>query len=303
MLDTVEKSIIIAGNGPSLAYIDYRRYPKDAKVFRLNNFFFEDKYYVGKNVDYYLCDLGYLEGMYFNLYNLNENEEYNIKDIYITNLTEEIQNEYPLTKDAMKTVFQEKKFEVLYKFYMKYYQIMPSGGLFSIFLAIVLGYKKIYIAGMDMYSTDMLYPWKIGEYFSSLYTRDKEDNVKNVINRYHPKDFQIKVIRFIQKEFPDVELYSLSEQSPINEYIELAPILYVDCTYKPPIRPENAQKDWLPIPQITPPVCAEVAEPEDTIIEEIEAPRLTLLQQIFSVKNENNHKVLRIFGFKFKFRR
>lgn len=311
MAELDEKSIIIAGNGPSLAFIDYRRYPYSAKVFRLNNFFFEDKYYVGKDVDYYMCDLGYLEGMYFNLYNLNENGEYNIKDIYITNLTKEIQNEYPLANDAMEVVFKEKKFEVLYKFYMKYYQIMPSGGLFAIFLSIVLGYKKIFLIGIDMYSTNLLYPWKIGEYFSSLYPRDKESNVQNVIDRYHPKDFQIKVIRFLQKEFPDIQLYSLSEESPINEYIELAPILDETLVYEPTIRPESAQKDWFPLPEILPQVCEEVIEQPENVIEDEDTPpepeiqivEPSFLQRIFSVKNEAEHKVLRVLGIKMKFRK
>ena len=102
MIQNEEKSIIIAGNGPSLAHIDYRRMPKNAKILRLNNFFFEDKYYLGQNVDYYLTDAGYLEGMYFNLHNLNERRQYNIKDVYITNLNPGLQEEFPLVYDAMK---------------------------------------------------------------------------------------------------------------------------------------------------------------------------------------------------------
>ena len=44
------KPIIIAGNGPSLKEIDYKRLPKEYDVFRCNQFFFEDKYYLGKDV-------------------------------------------------------------------------------------------------------------------------------------------------------------------------------------------------------------------------------------------------------------
>ena len=97
MIYNEEKSIIIAGNGPSLAHIDYRRLPENAKILRLNNFFFEDKYYLGQNVDYYLTDAGYLEGMYFNLHNLNESRQYNIKDVYITLLYQKINFYYTNT--------------------------------------------------------------------------------------------------------------------------------------------------------------------------------------------------------------
>lgn len=42
------KNVIIAGNGPSLKEIDYSRLPNDFDVFRCNQFYFEDKYYLGK---------------------------------------------------------------------------------------------------------------------------------------------------------------------------------------------------------------------------------------------------------------
>ncbi|EAH6454264.1 alpha-2,3-sialyltransferase, partial [Campylobacter jejuni] len=42
------KKVIIAGNGPSLKEIDYSRLPNDFDVFRCNQFYFEDKYYLGK---------------------------------------------------------------------------------------------------------------------------------------------------------------------------------------------------------------------------------------------------------------
>lgn len=308
MIQNEEKSIIIAGNGPSLAYIDYRRMPKNAKILRLNNFFFEDKYYLGQNVDYYLTDVGYLEGMYFNLHNLNERRQYNIKDIYITNLTPDLQEEYPLVNDAMSIVFQNKKFKAFFKFYMKYYEIMPSGGIFSIILAIILGYKNIYVIGLDMYENNLLYPWQIGEYFTQIYPRDKAENVMNVINHYHPKEVQIKTLEFIKQEFQDVNLYSLSEKSPINKYIELAPIQDENNTYMPQTRPQDAIKDWLPLPlSKAAPIKETVIEPEPVSNTEpiILPPKksIGILQQIFSVKNEDTHKVVRLCGIKLKFNR
>ena len=40
-----KKPIVIAGNGPSLAQIDYSLLPQDYDVFRCNQFYFEDKYF------------------------------------------------------------------------------------------------------------------------------------------------------------------------------------------------------------------------------------------------------------------
>lgn len=42
------QNVIIAGNGPSLQSINYQRLPKKYDIFRYNQFYFEDKYYLGK---------------------------------------------------------------------------------------------------------------------------------------------------------------------------------------------------------------------------------------------------------------
>ncbi|EFP3399602.1 alpha-2,3 sialyltransferase, partial [Campylobacter jejuni] len=41
---------LVCGNGPSLKNIDYKRLPKQFDVFRCNQFYFEDRYFVGKDV-------------------------------------------------------------------------------------------------------------------------------------------------------------------------------------------------------------------------------------------------------------
>ncbi|MBT0881304.1 alpha-2,3-sialyltransferase, partial [Campylobacter sp. 2018MI27] len=43
-------NLIVAGNGPSLKNIDLNSMPKEYDVFRCNQFYCEDKYYLGKNI-------------------------------------------------------------------------------------------------------------------------------------------------------------------------------------------------------------------------------------------------------------
>ncbi|EAJ3978590.1 alpha-2,3 sialyltransferase, partial [Campylobacter jejuni] len=52
------KKAIIAGNGPSLLSIDYSRLPKNYDLFRTNQFYFEDKYYLGKKVNFAFSNPG-----------------------------------------------------------------------------------------------------------------------------------------------------------------------------------------------------------------------------------------------------
>ena len=66
------KPIIIAGNGPSLAQIDYTRHPKDFDVFRCNQFYFEDKYFLGKNIKGVFFNYFIFKEQFFTLHYLKE---------------------------------------------------------------------------------------------------------------------------------------------------------------------------------------------------------------------------------------
>ena len=241
-----KNAIVIAGNGVSVSQIDYQRLPKDFDVFRMNNFFFEDKYYLGKKVDYYYTDYGFLEGQYFNLHHLHERGEYQIGDFYTTP-GENREKDWPATKDILKLAYGNPIYKEFTIFYQKYYSHLISGGILSVFAAIELGYKEIYITGMDLYNNpNCVYPWKNGEFFEEKHERDRMGNVMNVINQYHPLDLQIKAINLL-KSMTDVKIYSISEQSAINELIELAPIVGFEHGF-PENKPNNYTKDWIKSP-------------------------------------------------------
>ena len=70
------KNILVCGNGPSCNSIDFTRVPDDVKIMRMTNFYFEDKYYAGKRVDYYVDYAKRLENQYFNIRMINSRQEY-----------------------------------------------------------------------------------------------------------------------------------------------------------------------------------------------------------------------------------
>lgn len=49
-----KKHAVVAGNAPSLAKINYSRLPLEFDAFRCNQFYFEDKYYLGKDLSQFL---------------------------------------------------------------------------------------------------------------------------------------------------------------------------------------------------------------------------------------------------------
>lgn len=79
------KKVIISGNGPSLKEIDYSRLPNDFDVFRCNQFYFEDKYYLGKKFKAVFYNPGLFFEQYYTLKHLIQNQEYETELIMCSN--------------------------------------------------------------------------------------------------------------------------------------------------------------------------------------------------------------------------
>ena len=73
-----KKPCVVAGNGPSLAAIDYARLPKDFDVFRCNQFYLEDKYYLGREVKLAFATPWVLFEQLYTLRTLHYKGEYDI---------------------------------------------------------------------------------------------------------------------------------------------------------------------------------------------------------------------------------
>lgn len=310
----MSKKILIVGNGPSITRIDYRRLPDDIAIFRMNNFFFEDKYYLGKKVDYYYTDYGFLKNQFFNIYNLNERKEYTINTILSNG---KAKTEYPTTTDITALVNNNQRFREFIFYYNKYYQQWVSGGILSLFAVTELGYNELYMVGFDFYSNEN-YPWKNAEHpiFQKYVPRDSDQNIKTVIERYHPLEIQLKALDLL-KQIGGIKLYSICENTKLNDYIDLAPIINPNKQYLIQNKDSNAMHDWLELPVIKPgisisspsvtpppvskaPVIKNEESPKDTIFK---LKVLGILHKIFSVKNVDRHKVFTILGIRVKFRR
>lgn len=155
------KNVVIAGNGPSLKEIDYSRLPNDFDVFRCNQFYFEDKYYLGKKCKavFYIPNLFFEQ--YYTLKHLIENQEYETELIMCSNFNlTYLENEnflksfYDYFPDAHLgyDFFKKlKEFNTYFKFHELYLNQRITSGIYMCAVAIVLGYKEIYLVGIDFY--------------------------------------------------------------------------------------------------------------------------------------------------------
>ncbi|AFI04715.1 alpha-2,3-sialyltransferase [Helicobacter cetorum] len=164
----LRKPLIIAGNGPSIKDLDYSLFPKDFDVFRCNQFYFEDKYYLGKEV----------KGVFFNacVFDLQmkvaqsivKNSEYHLEQIYCTHvgLYDYFNNHQQLTQEyldrnyvGIRSTYSYLKdlepFFALHSKYRNFYNQHFTSGIMMLIVAIALGYKEIYLCGIDFYENSL----------------------------------------------------------------------------------------------------------------------------------------------------
>jgi hypothetical protein len=128
----------------------------------------------------------------------------------------------------------------------------------AIALAAMLGFMNIYITSYDFFSD----PNNLHAY--SVQNKKKHDAVlkkhssgselyqtrhfgsPDGIRQTFPIEMQIKFVFLLKKIFPNVKFLSVTEECIINEYLDLAPIIYEKPWYVPGMKPVDRIQDYLP---------------------------------------------------------
>ncbi|MDR2033856.1 MAG: hypothetical protein LBP89_04410 [Helicobacteraceae bacterium] len=248
------RSVFIVGNGPSVAAIDYRRLPRDIEVWRVNQFWNEAKYYAGRKIDKYFCGNtlnSFIYNYFFTIYVAASKGEYDAlaPGEFLASVGK---NPRPPFHDPVDRVYrfaQEHNLGKLTEFEKQCLRLnkFPQTGSFMIAFAAVLGYTRIYIAGVD------------ADYSKQHYFYDVSLSPEGVeeLRFWHDPKLDMKFIVLIASEFSDSALFSVSPSSPISYHIELAPIIneYPEG-YTPPDKPEGYVKDIVKINMLDPPASS-----------------------------------------------
>lgn len=222
---------IICGNGPSLKNIDYKSLPKEYDVFRCNQFYFEEKYYLGKNIKYVFFNPFVFFEQYYTAKKLIEKKEYNIENIvcstfnlstvdsenFIKNFNSYFCDAY-LGHEMLHNI---KDFLAFIKYNELYENNRITSGIYMCAIAIALGYKNIYLCGIDFYNDK-----------NNMYGFDnKKENLlklnpaffkKDSVYVKHSKEFDLKALNFLKDKY-NVNFYSLNSNNELSKYIPLAP--------------------------------------------------------------------------------
>lgn len=230
MLNT--DKVIIAGNGPSLASIDYSKLPESFDVFRCNQFYFEDKYYLGKKIKKVFFRPSVFFEQYFTIHHIIGQNEYSCEEIVfagndrldkykhgrILNYAVDVVDGYD------KYISTIQKFDVYKNFNTLYYGKYISMGVYMCAVAVACGYKEIYLAGMDFYDSNMkTYAFggdrkNINTLIGSL--SDTSIQYQNS-NNFHNVNTDIDALNFLIRHY-GINIFTLSESSAANKYFTLS---------------------------------------------------------------------------------
>ncbi len=243
---------IIAGNAPSLKEIDYTKMPEECDIFRCNQFYFEEQYYLGKKCKAVFYNPLYFFEQYYTLKQLINKQEYETELIFCSNFNlahledAHFLKNFPfyfpdalLGYDFIKKL---KEFDALFKFNEIYFQQRITSAIYMCAVAVALGYKEIHLAGIDFYNNNSSYAFN---------TKQKNllkllPQFKTIDSKYfgHSQNTDTTALKFLEKTYK-VKFYCLCPHSPLANFIEPSPPPLTNSNFKVQNKNANYIKDIL----------------------------------------------------------
>jgi len=242
------RPIIIAGNGPSLKSIDYSRVPKNAIVLRINNFYFEDKYYLGNHADiiYIAGNTNVVKDSVNTLLNSLMRGEYT-SHIYMARTSNifDINPDYLPMVDVKKAFASNKKIRDYLAWRHMPPGVLPTSGMLALLSAIAFGFKDIYLAGIDFYTGEDAYAYPIGINHAKLL--GLTPGARGYVNKYHTYDVDFAALLFA-KSLEGVSIKSICPGSFVSNHVELAAVVN-KSPVTPAEKPDGYIRDFIPLPK------------------------------------------------------
>ncbi|MGC6408548.1 alpha-2,3-sialyltransferase [Bisgaard Taxon 45] len=227
-----KKVAVVAGNGQSLAEIDYSLLPEKYDVFRCNQFYFEERYFLGKKLKAVFFTPEVFLEQYYTLYHLKQNNEYFVDEIILSSFNhptvdlEQNQKIQNLFVDAINGYENYLAKLTAFDVYLRYKELYENqritSGVYMCAVAIAMGYTDIYLTGIDFYQSNKekyAFDYKQPNILHLL-----PDFQKNKIQfDYHHEHVDLEALHFLQEHY-QVNLYSLSPTSPLSEHFPAPPV-------------------------------------------------------------------------------
>lgn len=208
-------NLIVAGNGPSLKNIDLNSLPSNFDVFRCNQFYIEDKYYLGKNIKLVMFNPMVAQHQLKTIHEITKKNEYFIENICLNYINNSWDKNFCLNifKEKMPFVYILKDIldnKILRDlcFFDTFDKLRPTSGVLLMLLGKSLGYKNIYFIGMDFAingNQEQIISIKDSNINSLIY-KDLQFYTQSNNEAIHDSQFDLSIIKkynFIQIQTTD----------------------------------------------------------------------------------------------------
>lgn len=232
---------VVAGNGPSLASADLRRFSEGSAIVRVNNFFFERGYHLGRRVDLAVIsgDPRILPFYFATLKQVEASGAYDIRRW--TSQRPLVQEKYGRILVAPFTPFRFRDDTIAsnVRRLSREAGAEPTTGVYAVLAAHGQGARRIVLAGLDLYQAEHRYPFEPGRNVVSVLGKDY--GKKSYDTRLHSRDLDLAILSSLHMR-DDCEIMLASEDSPLRAYFDLAPL----CRETAHVEPKVIQiDDWI----------------------------------------------------------
>lgn len=239
-VNSLDKKCVVSGNAPSLKEIDYKRLPLSYDLFRCNQFYLEDKYYLGSKIKVTAFATQMFFEQIYTMFQLTQKQEYDVESIFLHrhHIIPQSKREFELeflakifNHDAFIKQTDNCKDMGAFLDFMKiqdiYFDKHPTTAVLLCGIAAAMWYREIYLAGIDFYEGKTYAFDTLKQNIVSLMP-DFPHIIKTELKPrdtpgYHSRQTDLETLEFLSKHY-NVSFYCLCPNSPMAKYFPLAPV-------------------------------------------------------------------------------
>jgi len=206
-----DRPVVVAGNGASLAQIPPGAVLADDFIIRTNNFFFEQRFHLGRRVD-----LAFMGGdprvapfMFETLYRCRSDYDLHGWSSHNPRVIRAGRRRFGQSFLSMR--YRDTSLETGVRQLISRHRRHPTTGIYAVLMAHGLGAETILLAGMDFYGASKRYPFSPGPHYKALMGQDLGQ--RGLDHHLHDLELDHAILRLLQAR-GDVQLLRLGD-SPL----------------------------------------------------------------------------------------
>ncbi len=233
--------VVIGGSGPSLTQTETDRIPKDASIVRVNNFFFEDRYYLGRNVDcvYFSADPRALR---FYVATLHDVIDRGLYDVGASASHSEAASAFAPPPPFEFAGVGDDEVRAVIEAHRGGSSVLPSSGVMAMLYAARLGARRLLLSGIDFYESEQKYAFELPPRLRRLLEPNLEPSGYD--HRLHSAELDRAVVALLRERGVEIELTSPPDR-PSTLGLGLAPTLVAEDHLALPVPKREIVDDWV----------------------------------------------------------